>query len=179
MFHQTDDLRNGTLTKGLRGADTEDTGEVHAAGDDLVAHIHVAGQRLSRQGHGIKGTRTFYDHSVEGDFLARTDDDDGADGDGGRTDVLIPQFNMRHIRPYIHQMGDTVAGLTLGVALEELADLEEEHHEDRFRILGLGFGEETDTEGTDGGDGHEEVLVEGIAVGDALPSLVQRLVAYQ
>ena len=95
MFHQTDDLRNGTLTKGLRGADTEDTGEVHAAGDDLVAHIHVAGQRLSRQGNGIKGTRAFYDHSVEGDFLARTDDDDGADGDGGRTDVLFEEGGRR------------------------------------------------------------------------------------
>ena len=85
---------------------------------------------------------------------------------------------MRHVRPYVHEVGDAVAGLALSVTLEEFTDLEEEHHEDGLRVLGLGTGEETDQEGTDGGDGHEEVLIEGVAVGDTLPGLVKRLMTY-
>ena len=75
-------------------------------------------------------------------------------------------------------MGDTVAGLALGVTLEEFADLEEEHHEDSLGILRLGSWEEADKQSADSGDGHEEVLVEGVTLHDALPRLVQRLVAY-
>ena len=85
---------------------------------------------------------------------------------------------MRHVRPYVHQMGDAVTALAFGVALEEFTDLEEEHHEDGLGVLGLGTGEKTYQQGTDSGDGHEEMFVEGVAVGDALPGLVERLVAY-
>ena len=85
---------------------------------------------------------------------------------------------MRHIWTYVHQMGDAVAGLALGVTLEEFANLEEKHHEDSLWILRLGSGEKTYQQGTDSGDGHEEMFVEGVAVGDTLPGLVERLVAY-
>ena len=83
---------------------------------------------------------------------------------------------MRHIWPDIHQMGNALSALPLGIALKEFAHLEEEHHEDGLGELGLGTGEETDQEGTDGGHRHEEMLVEGITVGDTLPRLVKRLV---
>ena len=83
---------------------------------------------------------------------------------------------MRHIRPNIHQMRNALPALALSVTLEEFTHLEEEHHEDGLGKLGLGTGEETDQEGTDGGHRHEEMLVEGITVGDTLPRLVKRLV---
>jgi hypothetical protein len=69
-------------------------------------------------------------------------------------------------------VGDAVTGLALSIALEEFADLEEEHHEDSLGVLGLGTREETDQQGSDGSDGHEEMFVEGVAVGDSLPGLV-------
>ena len=75
-------------------------------------------------------------------------------------------------------MGNALTTLPLGIALKEFAHLEEEHHEDGFRILCLCPWQEAYQQRTDGGDGHEEVLVEGIAVSDALPCFAQRLVAY-
>ena len=72
----------------------------------------------------------------------------------------------------VHEVGDAVTGLALSIALEEFADLEEEHHEDSLGVLGLGTREETDQQGSDGSDGHEEMFVEGVAVGDSLPGLV-------
>ena len=86
---------------------------------------------------------------------------------------------MRHIRADVHQMGDALPALALSITLEEFADLEEKHHENGLRELGLCPRQETDAEGTDSGDGHQEVLVERVAVGDALPRLMQRLMAYE
>ena len=77
----------------------------------------------------------------------------------------------------VHQVGDALAALSLGIALEQLADLEEQHDEHRLRELRLGTRQEADGEGADGGYRHEEMLVEGIAVDDALDSLLQRVVA--
>ena len=72
----------------------------------------------------------------------------------------------------VHEVSDAVAGLALGVTLEEFANLKEEHHEDSLGVLGLGTREETDQQGSDGSDGHEDMFVEGVAVGDSLPGLV-------
>ena len=85
---------------------------------------------------------------------------------------------MRHIRTDVHQVGDAVATLALGITLEEFTDLEEKHHEDGLRILRLCSREETNTEGTNRGDGHKKVFVEGIAVDDTFPRLVKSLMAY-
>ena len=86
---------------------------------------------------------------------------------------------MCNIWSYVHQMCDALTALALGVALEEFTHLEEEHHKDRFGEFRLSPRQETDAESTNGGNGHEEVLVESITVGDSLPCLVQRLMAYQ
>ena len=85
---------------------------------------------------------------------------------------------MRYIRPYIHEVGNAVATLALGVALKEFANLEEQHDEDGLRELGLSTRQEADAEGTDGGHRHEEMFVEHVALGNAFPCLVQRLMAY-
>ena len=74
-------------------------------------------------------------------------------------------------------MGNAVAAFTLGIAFEELADLEEEHHEDRLGELGLCTRQEANAECTDGCHRHEEMLVEGIAVGHALNGFVKRFVS--
>ena len=88
----------------------------------------------------------------------------------------VHYFQMRHVWPDVHQMGDARTALAFGIALEELTDLEEEHDEDGLGELRLSPGQETDAEGTDGSDRHEEMLVEGITMGDSLPRFVQGLV---
>ena len=85
---------------------------------------------------------------------------------------------MRHVWSYIHQVGDALTALTLGIALEEFTNLEEKHHKDRFRKLRLSPRQETNAEGTYRGNGHEEVLIEGITFEDSFPCLVQCFVTY-
>ena len=72
-------------------------------------------------------------------------------------------------------MGDGLAGATLGDAFEEFADLVEEHDEDAFRELRLHAGEETDAEGAEGGNRHQEVLVERFSVAQPFRGLFQRI----
>ena len=60
-------------------------------------------------------------------------------------------------------------------ALEELAHLEEQHDEHRLGELRLGARQEADGERAQRGDGHEEVLVQGLAVHQRLGRLGQRL----
>ena len=88
MLHEGDDLRDGALSKGLRGTDTEDTGEIHTTGNDLITDIHVAGQRLTRQSDGIQGTRTLDDHTVQRHLLTWPDYNDRAHSDVLRTEIF-------------------------------------------------------------------------------------------
>ena len=74
-------------------------------------------------------------------------------------------------------MSDAVAAFAFGVTLEEFADLEEEHHEDGLRELGLRARQEAYAEGADGGHRHQEVFVEGLAVRQTLRRLFQRVEA--
>ena len=74
-------------------------------------------------------------------------------------------------------MSDAVTAFTLGIAFEELADLEEKHHEDRLGELCLCTRQEANAECTDGCHRHEEMLVEGIAVGHALYGFVKCFVS--
>ena len=78
----------------------------------------------------------------------------------------------------VHQVGDALAALALGIAFEQLTYLEEQHHEDGLGKLGLSTGQEADAEGSDGSHRHEEVLVERFSVGNAFSGLFQRLMAY-
>ena len=76
-------------------------------------------------------------------------------------------------------MRNALTALSLGIALEQLAHLKEQHDEDRLRELRLGSWQESDAEGSDGGNGHEEMLIEGITMQHTFGCLLQRFVAYQ
>ena len=74
-------------------------------------------------------------------------------------------------------MGDAVATLAFSKTLEEFTYLEEEHHENSLWKLRFCTRQESDTEGSDGGYRHEEVLIEGITVEQTLYCLLQRVVS--
>ena len=190
MLHQIDNLRDGALAKRLRSAYTYHSLLVDATRDDLITNGDFTRQRLTSQSDGIKRGGALDDDTVYRHFLAWLDNDDGADGNlrgTHRYEFLAIGFlllaycqwpaanslHMRHIRTDIHEMGNAVTALALGIALEEFTHLEEEHDEDRLRKLTLGSWEETDAEGTDGGDGHQQMLVERLAVEEALDGLLQ------
>ena len=180
VLHQADNLRNGTLAEGLRGAYPDDTRDIDAAGNNFVTDGNIAGQALARQGNGVQGAGAFDDQAIERHFLTRADDDGLAYPHRVGTDglQLSIALHIGHVGADVHQMGNALAALPFGIALEEFADLEEQHHEDGLGELGLCPREEADAEGADGGYRHQEVLIEGIAVGDSLSSLFQRVVAY-
>ena len=73
-------------------------------------------------------------------------------------------------------MGDGVAAFPFGIAFKEFADLEEQHDEDGFGEFRLGTGQKTDGESSERGNRHQEVLVEGVALGNAFCRLLQSLV---
>ena len=70
-------------------------------------------------------------------------------------------------------MGDAAAAVALGDALEQFANLIEQHYEYRLCELRLGAREETYAQRACGCDGHEEVLVQRLAVCKTLNSLFE------
>ena len=78
---------------------------------------------------------------------------------------------MSDVWPDVHQMCNALATLSLSIPLKEFAHLEEKHHEDGLGELRLCPRQESDAQSADGSNRHEEMLVEGIALHNALPGL--------
>lgn len=76
-------------------------------------------------------------------------------------------------------MRDTVVTLSLSIAFEEFTHLEEKHNEDSLSKLSLLARKETDAQGSYGGNGHQEMLIEHIAMSNTLGSLAQGVMTYQ
>ena len=76
-------------------------------------------------------------------------------------------------------MGNAFTALSFGIALEQLAYLEEEHHKDRLRKFGFRPRQEPDAERTDGGYRHQEMLVESLTLGQSLDGFLQCVVTNQ
>ena len=84
---------------------------------------------------------------------------------------------MGGIGTEVHQVGDGPAGTAFGDSLEQFSNLEEEHHEDCFGELGGRTGQETDSQGPERGDAHQEILVQGFPVGQGFARLFQGIPA--
>ena len=82
---------------------------------------------------------------------------------------------MRHIRTDIHQVGNTLAALSFGIALEQFSYLEKQHDEDCLREFVLRTRQETDAQRSQCGNSHQEVFVEGLALHQSLCSFLQRI----
>ena len=178
VFHQLQNLRDGGLAEGLRGLDLQNTRHVDAAANDLVAGHHVARETLTRQCRGVERRRALDDLAVDRNFLARLDGDDRADGDVIGVDLLelAVVLDVGVVGTNVHQRRDVAAGLADGVALEQLADLVEEHDRHGLVIVAALF-VDRERDGADRCDRHQEVFVEHLMVADALPCLAQNVVA--
>ena len=85
--------------------------------------------------------------------------------------------DVRVVGRDIHHVGDGLAAFTDSVALEELSHLVEQHNRGTFGHVWPRFGEKHHGERADGCDGHEEVLVEDLAVADVLDGFDDDVVA--
>ena len=178
VLHQLQDLGHRGLAKGLCGPDLQHAGHVDAAADDLVALPGVPGKALAGQGAGVQGGAALGDDAVDGHLLARLHHDDGADGHLVRIHLhqLAVLLNVGIVRPDVHQRADVLPALAHGVALEQLADLIEQHHGDGLVVVAALL-IDGQRERAHRGHRHQEVLVEHPPVGDALPGLFQNVVA--
>ena len=179
-FDQLDDLRNGRFAESLAGPYADESRDVDATRDDLVALHHIAWSAFARQCHGVEAGLPFDDLSVEGHLFARTDDDGFAHGYlfGSDGHHLALTFHVGRIGTDVHQVRDRFAALSFGIAFKEFADLEEEHYEDGFGELRLGPWEESDAESAQCCDGHEEVLVERFAFHHAFDGFLDGVKSY-
>ena len=75
-------------------------------------------------------------------------------------------------------MRNTLATLPFGIALKEFAHLEEEHHKDCLGKLCLCTWQEADAQSAYRSYGHQEMLIEGVALQQPFSSLLQRACSY-
>ena len=180
-LHQADNLRHRALAKTLGHPHMDNARQVDASRHHVISLAYVARQALTRQGHGVEGGGSLCHGAVQGHFLPRLHHN------------LLPRLHLLgrygkqfaashdvgHVGANLHQVLDAVTALALGIALEELSHLEEEHHEDSLGKFRFGSGHEANAERAQRGHRHQEVLIERLAPPDAFPRLAQRLSAYQ
>ena len=104
--------------------------------------------------------------AVKRDALAGHDDELVVGGQLEGIDLLeLPLFHdVGELRCDVHHIRDGLARLVHGVALEQLAHLEEQHNGGALGHMRLGVGEQHQGERAESGHGHEEVLVQRVPV---------------
>ena len=179
VLDELEDARDGGLLEGRGRLDGEHAGHVDAAADNLPALFHDAGYRLAGERRGVDLRLACDDDTVKRHALAGLDDDFGAYGNfvGVDLDKLAVAHDIRVVRGNIHHVRDRFARLAYGVAFEQRANLVKKHDSCAFGHVGFGFGEEDEGECADGGNGHEQILVERLFVRDTMPGFCQHVVA--
>ena len=178
FFDQLQDLRDCRFAEVFRRADLQHAGHVDAAADDLLAGDDLTRQALAGQRAGVETGRALDDDAVDRHLFARLHDDHAADRNRIRVDLLklAVCFDVGIVRADVHERRDVPAALADRVALEQLADLVEQHNGDglgEVRVLFV----DRQRDRTERGDGHQEVFVEHTAVADALGGLFQDIIA--
>ena len=152
---------------------------VDAARDDLGACLHMARNALAGEGGGVELACAFHYDAVDGNALAGLYHNDGADLDlvGVHLREVAVTLDVGVVGRDVHHGGDGLAALAYRVALEQLAYLVEQHDGCAFGHVGVGVGEEYHRKRAQGGHGHEEVLVEHLAMADVVEGLAKDVVA--
>ena len=180
LFHQLEDAVDGGLFVGARRLHHEQAALVDAAADDCIARADGARHGLAGDGRGVE-LRAALDHdAVKRHALARFHHD-------ARTGLHVVGVDLhrravgaqqvRVVGGNLHHLGNRAARPVHGVVLEQLAYLVKEHDGGALGHVRLTFGEKDEGKRADGGDGHEQVLVEGLTVHDAVPGAREHIVA--
>jgi hypothetical protein len=156
-----DELRDagqGAVPRGRGDRDGERPLGVQGAGEHPTPLLLVRRHRLAGQGRLVDARAPGDDRAVEGDALARADEDVLADehlvdGDGA-LGVALQHAGLRWRE--VHELLDRPAAAVHGERLERRADGEEHEHPGRL-------GEVPDGHGPDGGQRHQDRHVEAAA----------------
>ncbi len=172
VLDEIQDLRRGGFLEFARRPHFDHAGHVDAAGNYLVADPRIPRQALARERGRIQRCGPEGHDAVNRNFLARLDNNDAADLHVVRVDPLglaVLIFEVRVIRPDVHELGDIFPALSDRVALEKLPDLVEPHDGDALRVL-------AERHRADGRDRHQEMLVKHLLIPDPLEGLLKDIV---
>ena len=173
VFHQIQYFADRAFTENLCGPDAQHAAHVDAAADDLVTGLYA----LTGQGAGVQAGFPVFHDAVNRDFLPGFHRNDAAGFHFVRIhpDQLSVLLQIGIIRSDIHQFGNVPPAFAHGIALEQFADLVKQHYGDGLVII-AGF-QQADDQGPNGGDGHEEVFVEHLAVQDPFEGFPQDIMS--
>ena len=159
ILHQIEDLGNGGFAELLGDADGQQAGHVDTAADHFAALGNISGNGFTGQRGGINGGAAFQHNAIQRDALAGTDINgiSGLDCLGIHLGQLTVHHDVGVIGTDIHQLCNGTAGTAHRIALEPFTDLEQQHN---HHTLGKLAGKE----GAEGGKGHQEFLIEQLAV---------------
>ena len=179
FLHQLEYLTGGRFAKSLSGLYAQRVAHIDATAEYLVAYDGFAGHRLSRQGGSIEYRLAFGHNSVDGHLLASPHHNLRADAHLLRAHLLDVSLALHIgiVGTYVHQRQDVAPALAYSMPLEEFAHLEEQHHGYRLVVVAR-TAHECKGKGSDGSYGHEEILIEHLAVQYSFGSLAQYVVAY-
>ncbi len=180
LFHQLEDAIDGGLLVGARRLHHEQAAFVNAAADDWITRADGARHGFAGDGRGVE-LRAALDHNaVKRHALAGFHHDACAGLHVVGVDLRRRAVGAQQVRVVggnLHHLGDRAARPVHGVVLEQLAYLVKEHDGGTLGHVRLAFGKKDEGKRADGGDGHEQVLVEGLAVHDAVPGAREHIVA--
>ena len=182
VLHQLEDAGHGRFGEGGLHLDADHAGHVDAARNRRNAGFDHGRHALAGKRARVELAFAFHDLAVERDALAGLDDDHIAHGHRRRIDlyeIALVVLDVGEVGGDVHHGGDRLARLVGRVAFEQLAYLVEEHDRRAFGHMGLSFGKEDQSEGAECGNRHEQILVEGLSVDDAVPGFGEHVVAGQ
>ena len=172
VFHKIENLRYRALAEFLRNPHFDESGFIDGAADDLIAFIHISEFGFAGKTCRIQRRRTADHNAVEGNLLARTDADGVAGAHFFRVylHIVFPALHPGNIGTDIHQLADRLPAVFHRHILEEFTDLIEQHDAGRFPEI-------TQIHRRQGGNAHQEILIEHLSSADAADRLENHVIA--
>ena len=161
VFDQVQNPGNCRFPKGFCDLYMEQSRQIHAPGNHLIALGHVAGQRFAGEGGGVQRRAALRHYAVQRDALPGLDHDGIAHRNFLRVhlDQLAVPLHVGVVGAYVHQISNRLAAPADRYALEQLAHLIEQ--QDRYALRVLPAAESAQRRYR-----HQEIFVEHLAVGD-------------
>ena len=152
------------------------SGHVNAARDDLIASLDLTRQTFAGEGGSVQSGFSLHHGTVNGNFLARLYHDDGADTHLVWVylfELAIP-FNVSVVWTDVHEFAYVAARFANSIGLEPFAYLIEQHNCNAFQIITVFV--DSQSQSTNGGNRHQEVLVKDLAIADTFIRFSQNII---
>ena len=179
MLHKLQDLRCRRFAELLFHSDAKNAALIDTAGQNRISRRDISGNTFSRQCYGIKAGCALQNNAVHRDLLAGPDHNGFPDRNLLRADDknLSPAFHICRIRPDVQKLGNGTLTVALCNSFKQLADLEEQHNENRLGKLLLSSRHKADQKCSDCRNAHQEIFIKNLSLTDMLHGFLQNIEA--